>query len=143
LAAKAADIPGPYSVTVRGFMSKVLSLAEQGSKGRARVALLSNPGSQSSLARLPRIRAFCADHPEMFHYEVEDVGQVGEAMKSIARVRPNVVAINGCEGTLGVARAALGDGHFAGDPPLVVLASGRVEKLQQLLEQARSSPIRG
>ena len=122
-------------------MSKVLSLAEPGSKGRARVALLSNPGSQSSLARLPRIRAFCADHPEMFHYEVEDLGQVGEAMKSIARIRPNLVAINGCEGTLGAAQAALGNGHFVEKPPLVMLASGRVEKLRQLLEQARSGPL--
>ena len=73
------------------------------------MALLSNPKSQSSLAQLPKIRAFCADHPDVFHYEVEDAGQVGEAMRSIARVRPCVLAINGCEGTVHAACVELGN----------------------------------
>ena len=124
-------------------MSKVLPIAEARREGRARVALLSNPRSQSSLAQLPKIRAFCAEHPDVFHYEVEDACQVGEAMKSIARVRPSVLAINGCEGTVHAARAELGNGHFPAALPLVVLASGRLENLQQLVEQARSGEIRG
>ncbi|MEA3079214.1 MAG: hypothetical protein QOF05_622, partial [Sphingomonadales bacterium] len=37
-----------------------------------RVALLSNPEGPGSLAELPRIRAFCAEHPHVFHYEVEE-----------------------------------------------------------------------
>jgi hypothetical protein len=123
-------------------MSKVLPLSQGESKRRARIALLSNPKSQASLAQLPRIRAFCADHPDIFHYEIEHPDQVGEAMRSIARVRPNLVAIYGCDGTVDAARAALGDGHFHDLPPLVVLASGRVEKLRQLVEQARSETLR-
>jgi hypothetical protein len=138
LAAKATEIPRSYSVTVRGFMSKVSPISEAEPKPRARVALLSNPKSQSSLAQLPKIRAFCADHPDVFHYEVEDAAQVGEAMKSIARVRPRVLAINGCEGTVHAARAELGNGYFpASLPPVVVLSSGRLESLQQLVEQTR------
>jgi hypothetical protein len=123
-------------------MSKVLPISEAKRKPRARVALLSNPKSQSSLAQLPKIRAFCADHPDVFHYEVEDARQVGEAMKSIARVRPCVLAINGCDGTIEAARAELGNGHFTQQAPVVlVLASGKLESLQQLVEQARSGAL--
>ena len=123
-------------------MSKVLPISEAERKPRARVALLSNPRSQASIAQLPKIRAFCADHPDVFHYEVEDARQIGEAMKSIARVRPCVLAINGCDGTIQAAHAELGNGHFCGKVPLVVvLASGRVESVQQLVEQARSGLI--
>jgi hypothetical protein len=142
LAAKATDIPRPYNVTVRGFMSKVLPISEAERKPRARVALLSNPRSEARLAQLPRIRAFCAEHPDVFHYEVEDACQVGEAMKSIARVRPSVLAINGCDGTLSAARAELGKGHFlSGLPLLVVLASGKLESLEQVIEQARTGAL--
>jgi dihydroxyacetone kinase-like predicted kinase len=43
----------------------------------ALVALLSNPNSTGNRAILPRIRSFCAQHPEVFHYEVEDASQIG------------------------------------------------------------------
>jgi hypothetical protein len=56
--------------------------------GRPRVALLSNPKSTGNIAQLSRIRSYCADHPDIFHYEVEHVDQIGDAMTSIARVRP-------------------------------------------------------
>ena len=124
-------------------MSKVLPSTNAERKARTRVALLSNPNSQVSLAQLPKIRAFCADHPDVFHYEVEDACQVGEAMKSIARVRPRVLAINGCNGTIDAARAELGKRQFIPDQPLVViLASGKLESLQQLVEQASSGKLR-
>ena len=60
-----------------------------------RVALLSNPQAPGSVAELPRIRAFCADGPQVFHYEVGEAAQVPEAMPSIARVRPMLLVING------------------------------------------------
>ena len=41
----------------------------------ARVALLSNPRSTGNRAWLPRVREYCAAHPVIFHYEVEDVDQ--------------------------------------------------------------------
>jgi hypothetical protein len=123
-------------------MSKVLPNAGAEPRRRARVALLSNPKSQSSVAQLPKIRAFCADHPDLFHYEVEKPCQVREAMKSIARVRPCVLAINGCNRTVDAARAELRNGHFpAGAPRVVVLSSGKLERLRQLLEQARSAAL--
>ena len=53
---------------------------------RPRIALISNPKSTGNLAQLPRIRAFCAMHPDIFHYEVERADQIGEAMTTIARM---------------------------------------------------------
>ena len=37
----------------------------------ASVALLSNPRSTGNRALLPRVREYCAAHPDIFHYEVE------------------------------------------------------------------------
>ena len=42
---------------------------------RPRIALLSNPKSTGNLAQLPRIREYCADHPDVFHYEVEQASK--------------------------------------------------------------------
>jgi hypothetical protein len=108
---------------VEGFMSKV-----------QRVALLSNPQRAGSLAELPRIRAFCAEHPHVFHYEVEEEAQVAEAMRSIARVRPTLLAINGGKSTI---EAALGElkQFGAAPPPVEVIADGKVDTLRRLVER--------
>src|SRR4051812_38275155 len=96
-------------------------------KPRVRIALLSNPKSTGNIAQLPRIREYCADHPDVFHYEVEDASQIGEAMKSIARVRPKVLAINGGDGTVQASLTELyNGGHFRDQPPpLAGLARGQ------------------
>src|SRR5256885_16841082 len=97
-----------------GFMSKV-----------QRVALLSNPEGPGSLAELPRIRAFCAEHPHVFHYEVEETAQVSEAMRSIAQIRPALLAINGNRSTVAAAMAEFG--QFGSAPPSVkVIEGGKV-----------------
>ena len=94
---------------------------------RTRIALLSNPKSTGNLAQLPRIRAFCADHPDIFHYEVEKADQVGTALETIARVRPRMLVINGGDGTVQAALTELyNGGHFGSEPPPVaVLPSGK------------------
>jgi hypothetical protein len=107
-----------------GFMRKV-----------QRVALLSNPEGPASIAELPRIRAFCAEHPQVFHYEVENAGQIGEAMRSIARVRPAMLAINGGEQTVAAALAKLG--QLGAPAPLVaVIPGGRLDEVRRLVERA-------
>jgi hypothetical protein len=95
--------------------------------GKARIALLSNPRSTGNLSQLPRIRAFCAEHPDIFHYEVERADQVGDALKTIARVRPKVLVINGGDGTVQAALTELvNGGHFGDDlPPVAVLPNGK------------------
>jgi len=109
---------------------------------RPRIALLSNPKSTGNLAPLPRIRAFCADHPDIFHYEVEHAHQVGEALKSIARVKPKVLAINGGDGTVQAALTEIhNERHFEGDaPPVAVLPSGKTNLIALDLG-ARGDPI--
>ena len=121
---------------------------------RPRIALLSNPKSTGNIAQLPRIRAFCAEHPDIFHYEVERADQIGEAMRTIARISPAVLVINGGDGTVQAALTELHNGgHFVdGMPPVAVLPSGKtnlialdlgvqgdpVAALQKLLDVARA-----
>lgn len=123
-------------------------------QARPRVALLSNPRSTGNIAQLPRIRAFCAEHPDVFHYEVEHAHQIGEAMRTIARVQPSLLVINGGDGTVQAALTELHNGgHFEGEaPPVAVLPSGKtnliamdlgiqgdpVKSLERLIELARS-----
>jgi hypothetical protein len=157
---------------VRGYMAKVERQAEAfvpaappcpaatsdcAHRARPRIALLSNPKSTGNLAQLPRIRAYCADHPDVFHYEVEHASQIGEAMKSIALVRPKVLAINGGDGTVQAALTELTNGgHFGNSPPPVaVLPSGKtnlialdlgargdpVDALERLIALARSDDL--
>jgi hypothetical protein len=94
---------------------------------RPRIALLSNPRSTGNLAQLPRIRAYCADHPDIFHYEVEHADQIGDAMRSIARVRPKMLVINGGDGTVQASLTEIHNGGHFGDspPPVAVLPSGK------------------
>ena len=93
----------------------------------SRIALLSNPRSTGNLLQLPRIRAFCAEHPDIFHYEVEKAEQIGEAMKTIARIRPRLLVINGGDGTVQGALTELHNGDHFGDstPPVAVLPNGK------------------
>jgi diacylglycerol kinase family enzyme len=165
---------GPYSNWSREFMSKVLpptiptersgevcpwspTAARLGRPARPRIALLSNPRSTGNIAQLPRIREYCAEHPDVFHYEVEHASQIGEAMKVIARVRPKVLAINGGDGTVQAALTELYNGGHFGEtpPPVAVLPSGKtnlialdlgargdpIQTLEQLIELARSDDL--
>ncbi len=160
----------PYSNWSREFMSKSPDTDEANAKAgsvcpaakaeccarssRARIALLSNPKSSGNIAKLSRIREYCSDHPDIFHYEVEHASQIGEAMRVIARVRPKVLAINGGDGTVQVALTELYNGGHFGEtpPPVAVLPSGKtnlialdlgargdpIETLERLIELART-----
>lgn len=120
----------------------------------ARVALLSNPRSTGNRSLLPRVRSFCAEHKDIFHYEVEHVDQIGMALKTIALVEPKVLVINGGDGTVQAALTELYQGgHFgASPPPVAVLPNGKtnlialdlgavgdpIRALERVLELART-----
>lgn len=93
----------------------------------ALVALLSNPNSTGNKSLLPAVRCYCARHPDIFHYEVEEIGQVPKALEMIARVKPKVLVINGGDGTVQSALTELyHGGHFDDNPPPVaVLPNGK------------------
>ncbi|HEY1143771.1 MAG TPA: diacylglycerol kinase family protein [Sphingomicrobium sp.] len=94
---------------------------------RPRIALLSNPRSTGNIAQLSRIRDYCADHPDIFHYEVEHAEQIGDALRTIARVNPKLLIINGGDGTVQSALTEIHNGgHFGGEaPPVAVLPNGK------------------
>jgi diacylglycerol kinase family enzyme len=120
----------------------------------SRVALLSNPRSTGNRSLLPRVRVFCARHKDIFHYEVEHVSQIGAAMRTIARVNPKVLIINGGDGTVQAALTEMFNGGHFGDspPPVAVLPNGKtnliahdlgsggdpIAALERVLEIARS-----
>ena len=90
------------------------------------VALLSNPRSTGNQSLLPRVRSYCAANPDVFHYEVEHVDQIGAALRAIARVKPRVLVINGGDGTVQAALTELyHGGHFGEAPPVAVLPNGK------------------
>jgi Diacylglycerol kinase catalytic domain len=93
----------------------------------ALVALLSNPHSTGNKSLLPKVRSYCAAHPDIFHYEVEEVDQIARALEMIARVKPRVLVVNGGDGTVQAALTELyHGGHFQGTPPPVaVLPNGK------------------
>lgn len=118
------------------------------------VALLSNPKSTGNRQTLPRVRSYCANHPDIFHYEVEHVDQIGRAFQTIARVNPAVIVINGGDGTVQASLTELYQGeHFCGRvPPIAVLPNGKtnlialdlgihgdpIKALERILEIAKS-----
>ena len=102
---------------------------------------------------LPAVRTYCAKNPDIFHYEVEEIGQIAKALEMIARVKPKVLVINGGDGTVQSALTELyHGGHFEGTPPPVaVLPNGKtnlialdlgaegdpLEALSQIIEVAK------
>ena len=111
-------------------------------KPMALVALLSNPRSTGNISQLPRVRSFCANEKDIFHYEVEEVDQIAQAMRTIARVKPKVIVLNGGDGTVQAALTELYQGgHFGGNPPPVaVLPNGKTNLIAQDLG-ANGDPI--
>jgi Diacylglycerol kinase catalytic domain len=121
------------------------------------IALLSNPKSTGNQSLLPEVRAFCARHRDIFHYEVEDFGQIAAALKTIARVKPQVLVINGGDGTVQAALTELyHGGHFgANPPPVAVLPNGKtnliahdlgaagdpIEALERVLDLVRTDIV--
>jgi hypothetical protein len=121
------------------------------------IALLSNPHSTGNQSLLPQVRAFCARHRDIFHYEVEDVGQIASAMRTIARVNPEVIVINGGDGTVQAVLTELySGGHFGHPPPPVaVLPNGKtnliahdlgaagdpIEALERVLDLVRTDIV--
>ena len=108
----------------------------------SRIALLSNPNATGNRSLLPRVRAYCAQHQDIFHYEVEHVDQIGMALRTIARVKPTVLVINGGDGTVQAALTELHHGgHFRDTiPPVAVLPNGKTNLIAHDLG-AEGDPI--
>jgi diacylglycerol kinase family enzyme len=66
---------------------------------------------------LPAVRTYCAKNPDIFHYEVEEIGQIAKALEMIARVKPKVLVINGGDGTVCGVRSLRGRVRRVHRPP--------------------------
>ena len=109
----------------------------------ALVALLSNPHSTGNRLLLPAVRNFCAQNPDIFHYEVEEIGQISRALEMIARVKPKVLVVNGGDGTVQAALTELyHGGHFKGTPPPVAVLPNGKTNLIALDLGADGSPLK-
>ncbi|AJA07668.1 diacylglycerol kinase catalytic subunit [Sphingopyxis fribergensis] len=109
----------------------------------ASVALLSNPRSTGNRSLLPQVREYCAAHPDIFHYEVEDVDQIEKAIRTMAMVGPRVVVINGGDGTVQAALTEIySGGHFGGSPPPVAVLPNGKTNLIALDLGAEGDPIK-
>jgi Diacylglycerol kinase catalytic domain len=92
---------------------------------------------------LPEVRNFCARNPDIFHYEVEEIGQVSRALEMIARVKPKVLVVNGGDGTVQAALTELyHGGHFKGTPPPVAVLPNGKTNLIALDLGADGSPLK-
>ena len=136
------EAPAAYS-TAQATAGPVRATARTACAPRPRVALISNPKSTGNIAQLSRIRDYCADHPGIFHYEVDRADQIGEALQTIARVRPKMLVINGGDGTVQAALTEIcNGGHFgAATPPVAVLPNGKTNLIAMDLG-AEGDPIR-
>ena len=108
----------------------------------ASVALLSNPRSTGNRSLLPRVRAFCAEQRDIFHYEVEDVSQIGLAMRTIARVKPKViVALGATAAKTLLAKVYLTKGDYANADPVTGQGEVGAEPAGRACEQVRPADV--
>jgi diacylglycerol kinase family enzyme len=106
------------------------------------VALISNPRSTGNKALLPAVRDYCARNPDIFHYEVEEVHQIADALRAIALVKPSVLVINGGDGTVQATLTELyHGGHFGKTPPAVAVLPNGKTNLIALDLGARGKPL--
>jgi Diacylglycerol kinase catalytic domain len=107
------------------------------------IALLSNPLSTGNRALLPAIRAFVANTPHVVHVELGDVGQVSEALRLLASANPELLVINGGDGTVqAVLTALVLDQPFgAVSPPVAVLPNGKTNLIAHDLGMS-GDPVR-
>jgi len=91
----------------------------------ARVVMLSNPASGTNRKHWHRVEAFLAAHPQVIHHVTPAPGDAATLIAGLAADPPEVVAINGGDGTV-AATIGLILHHWPGDrqPLLIVLPGG-------------------
>lgn len=111
-------------------------------RGRATVAVVSNPLSDGNKVHRGRVRRFCATRPEVVHFEIVEHGDLDTVLDKIAGSDFRAIAINGGDGTVqGVLTRLFRDGVDPRTvPPVTVLPSGRTNLIAKDLG-ATGDPI--
>jgi hypothetical protein len=92
----------------------------------ALVALISNPYATGNVTLMPRIRAFAA-RTNLLHFELKHVEEISHALKQIALRAPDILVINGGDGTVqAVLTSLIYEEPFGKTPPpLAILPNGK------------------
>jgi hypothetical protein len=103
------------------------------------IALLSNKGASGNMSRLPAIRTLVGRHSNIIHCETKGVSDIPAALRSIARMKPVVLAINGGDGTVQKVLTELHRTDYFIDPipPVAVLPNGKTNLIAQDLGAGR------
>lgn len=91
---------------------------------RLRVGLITNPGSGRNRSGLSKIRRLCADLPGSGYHEARDPVEIAAALGELSRFGPDVLAVNGGDGTVQAVLTALFRDRPFDDPPLLALLRG-------------------
>ena len=90
------------------------------------VAVISNPASTTNMKYLPEIRKILNAFPNAVHFELSNIGDIDEALSLFARSKPEVLIINGGDGTIGAVLAALlYRNPFTETPPIAFIPGGK------------------
>lgn len=89
-----------------------------------RVGLITNPDSGRNRHGLSKIRRLCANIPASGYQEARDPSEVSAALAELSRFGPDVLAINGGDGTVQAVLTALFVDRPFEEPPLLALLPG-------------------
>lgn len=120
------------------------------------VVMISNPLSTTNSKNLGDIRRVLDGSANVVHYELDGIETIHDAFALFAKANPNLLIINGGDGTIGAALAALlHHNPFSVIPPIAFLPGGKtnmtaadlgfkgnpVKVLKKLLLLARSGEL--
>ncbi len=104
--------------------------------------MLTNPESDGNRSDLTRVRDFCDGRPEIFHNEVRHPDEVADAVAQALALRPQVLVINGGDGTVqSVLTRLLESDDPASLPPITVLPNGKTNLIAKDLSST-GDPVR-
>jgi len=96
------------------------------------IAIISNALSHVNKTRLDHLRRAAAGYPAVTHFELREMADLGGILTDIAALEPELLIINGGDGTvIAVATAIVNERPFSNVPPIAVLASGKTNMIAQ------------
>lgn len=97
------------------------------------VAVLSNPSSTTNRGQFDRVRSMLSEARNIFHYELDTVERIPEALSIFASTKPDLLVINGGDGTIQATLSALlNDNPFGKKaPPIGILPGGKTNMIAE------------
>lgn len=101
--------------------------------GAARLAVVSNQKSTRNAGSLDRVRTALSGYSgPLLHREIEDVGNIPEILAAFAAFQPDILVINGGDGTVqAVLTEAARSEPFTALPPVLLLPGGQTNLIAE------------